>query len=65
MECKPVGSYEKSGINVLIIGTGFGGLPAALECYRKGHNVRVFERNSGVDFAGACSKNPLLREFSD
>lgn len=35
-----------SGIDVLVIGAGVGGLHAALECWRKGHNGTVFERNS-------------------
>ena len=52
MECRPVGSYPRSGINVLVIGTGFGGLTAAIECFRKGHDVQIFERNDGADFAG-------------
>ncbi|KAK5729874.1 hypothetical protein LTS12_027283, partial [Elasticomyces elasticus] len=30
----------------------FAGLTAALECTRKGHNVRILERNSTTDLAG-------------
>ena len=52
MESKPVGSYESTGIDVLIVGTGLAGLVAALECTRKGHNVRVLERNSDINTAG-------------
>lgn len=52
MESKPVGSYPSTGINVLIVGTGLAGLTAALECIRKGHNVRVLERNAGVNTIG-------------
>ena len=52
METKPVGSYPDTGIDVLIIGTGLAGLTAALECIRKGHNVRVLERNSDINTAG-------------
>ena len=51
-EAKPVGSYPDSGIDVLVIGTGLAGLTAALECIRKGHNVRVLERNSDINTAG-------------
>lgn len=51
-ESKPVGSYPPSGIEVLIIGTGLAGLTAALECIRKGHSVRVLERNSSINTAG-------------
>jgi len=52
MPTKPVGSYPSSGIDVLIVGTGLAGLSAALECIRKGHNVRVLERNSTINTAG-------------
>ncbi|KAK4208958.1 hypothetical protein QBC37DRAFT_295551 [Rhypophila decipiens] len=49
---KPVGSYPNTGIDVLIVGTGLAGLTAALECVRKGHNVRVLERNDDINTAG-------------
>lgn len=49
---RPVGSYEKTGIDVLIVGTGLAGLTAALECYRKGHTVHILERNATIDTAG-------------
>lgn len=52
MESKPLGSYEPSGIDVLIIGTGLAGLVAALECVRKGHNVRVLERSESINTNG-------------
>lgn len=52
MESKPMGSYPKTGIEVHIIGTGFAGLTAALECTRKGHSVRIIERNETADYAG-------------
>ena len=32
-----------SGIHVLIVGAGFAGLTAAIECHRKGHSVLVLE----------------------
>ncbi|KAI5860578.1 FAD/NAD(P)-binding domain-containing protein [Durotheca rogersii] len=51
-DCKPVGSYSPSGIDVLIVGTGLAGLTAALECVRKGHSVRVLERDDNVNTAG-------------
>ncbi|KAK5138481.1 hypothetical protein LTR08_000067 [Meristemomyces frigidus] len=37
------GSKPKSGIKVIIVGAGFGGLCAAIECHRQGHDVEVFE----------------------
>ena len=32
-----------TGIHVIIIGAGFGGLTAAIECHRQGHQVSVYE----------------------
>ncbi|KAF2013035.1 FAD/NAD(P)-binding domain-containing protein [Aaosphaeria arxii CBS 175.79] len=52
MESRPVGTYDSTGIDVLIVGTGLAGLVAALECVRKGHNVRVLERNESINTAG-------------
>lgn len=52
MESKPLGSYPPSGIDVIVVGTGLAGLVAALECVRKGHNVRVLERNASINTAG-------------
>lgn len=33
-----------SGIKVIIVGAGFGGLTAAIECHRKGHSVILLEK---------------------
>ncbi|EON65625.1 hypothetical protein W97_04864 [Coniosporium apollinis CBS 100218] len=44
--------YPKTGIDVLIVGTGLAGLTAAIECTRKGHNVRLLERNADISTAG-------------
>jgi NADPH-dependent 2,4-dienoyl-CoA reductase/sulfur reductase-like enzyme len=52
MEFRPVGSYPSTGIDVLIVGTGLAGLTAAIECVRKGHNVKVLERNATMNTAG-------------
>ncbi|MCJ1325539.1 hypothetical protein MMC10_002202 [Thelotrema lepadinum] len=41
--------YPASGINVLIVGGGLGGLFAAINCYRKGHNVKVLESAKEYD----------------
>ncbi|KAK0190814.1 hypothetical protein F5146DRAFT_1137633 [Armillaria mellea] len=38
-----------TGIDILIAGGGLAGLTAAIECYRKGHNVRVIERRPGLE----------------
>lgn len=67
MEAKPLGSYPASGIDVLIVGTGLAGLVAALECLRKGHNVRVLERNADINTAGKepwrCNMYNILIAF--
>lgn len=34
---------RKTGIKVIIVGAGFGGLTAAIECHRQGHDVEVYE----------------------
>jgi predicted oxidoreductase len=49
---KPVGSYPSSGIDVLIVGTGLAGLSASIECIRKGHKVKVLERNHNINTSG-------------
>jgi 2-polyprenyl-6-methoxyphenol hydroxylase-like FAD-dependent oxidoreductase len=33
-----------SGISVIVVGAGFAGLTAAIECHRKGHHVILFEK---------------------
>lgn len=47
VECAP-----PSGINVLVVGAGVGGLATALECVRKGHSVRVVERSESASAGG-------------
>lgn len=34
-----------SGISVCVVGAGPAGVYTALQCWRKGHNVRILERN--------------------
>ncbi|KAK3349142.1 hypothetical protein B0T25DRAFT_481607 [Lasiosphaeria hispida] len=36
-------SVPKTGIKVVIVGAGFGGLTAAIECHRHGHDVEIYE----------------------
>ncbi|KAL2784547.1 monooxygenase [Aspergillus keveii] len=47
---------QPSGIDVLVVGAGIGGLSAAIELWRKGHDVRVIEAKDGIaglgDFVG-------------
>ncbi|KAI6087695.1 FAD/NAD(P)-binding domain-containing protein [Hypoxylon rubiginosum] len=33
----------KTGIKVIVVGAGFGGLGAAIECHRQGHDVEIYE----------------------
>jgi len=39
-------------IDVLVVGGGIGGLAFAIEAYRKGHTVRVIERNAQGQYSG-------------
>ncbi len=38
-----------SGIKVIIVGAGFAGLSAAIECDRKGHSVTLFEKVDQIE----------------
>jgi len=46
--------YPATGISILIVGAGVGGLVTALECHRKGHNVRILERSAAASAGGRC-----------
>ena len=48
--------YPLSNIDVLVVGGGIGGMFAAINCYQKGHNVRVLEAASGFDINGISIK---------
>lgn len=41
-----------TGISILIVGAGVGGLMLAIEAWRQGHDVQVLERNDGVSPIG-------------
>lgn len=48
--------HPETGISVLIVGAGMGGLMTALECWRKGHTVvGILERNEGPVYSGILS----------
>lgn len=34
---------EPTGIKVIVVGAGFGGLTTAIECHRHGHDVEIYE----------------------
>jgi 2-polyprenyl-6-methoxyphenol hydroxylase-like FAD-dependent oxidoreductase len=36
-------AISDSGIKVIVVGAGFGGLAAAIECHRQGHHVEIYE----------------------
>lgn len=48
--------YPETGISVLIVGAGIGGLMTALECWRKGLRVKVLERSAGPVYTGELQK---------
>ena len=47
MQCAP-----KTGIDILIVGGGIAGMTMAIEAYRRGHDVRVFERRQDFEVLG-------------
>jgi len=49
----------KTGIKVVIVGAGFGGLCAAIECYRQGHDVELYE--SFKELKVRCRRGQYLR----
>jgi 2-polyprenyl-6-methoxyphenol hydroxylase-like FAD-dependent oxidoreductase len=40
----PIAQYPPTGLQVVIVGAGFGGLTAAIESKLKGHDVVVLEK---------------------
>jgi 2-polyprenyl-6-methoxyphenol hydroxylase-like FAD-dependent oxidoreductase len=44
--------YPPSGLSILIVGGGIGGLTFAIEAYRKGHEVRVLEKRPNFEGYG-------------
>ena len=49
-----------SGIDVLVVGAGLGGLFAAIELYRQGHNVRMIESKPKVEGFGTSDSQETL-----
>ena len=50
---------EPTGLNVIVVGAGLGGLACAIECRRKGHNVTVFENAPEIMRIGIISLSVL------
>jgi 2-polyprenyl-6-methoxyphenol hydroxylase-like FAD-dependent oxidoreductase len=48
----PFPDRKQTGIHVLIVGAGFGGLCAAIECHRQGHTVEIYEAFSELKVLG-------------
>lgn len=44
--------YPKSGVSILIVGGGIGGLSCAIEAHRKGHSVRLVEKQMDINDGG-------------
>jgi NADPH-dependent 2,4-dienoyl-CoA reductase/sulfur reductase-like enzyme len=40
----PIADYPKTGIQLVVVGAGFGGLTTAIESHLKGHMVIVVEK---------------------
>jgi flavin-dependent dehydrogenase len=38
-----------SGIKVIVVGAGFAGISAAIECDRKGHSVTLLEKVDDIE----------------
>lgn len=52
-----VQSPDSSGITVIIIGLGYAGSVAAVECHRKGHKVIIFEQAPEIKALGTTSRS--------
>lgn len=40
----PSNGARDTGIDVIVVGAGFGGIACAIECKRKGHRVMIIEK---------------------
>ncbi|GKT71531.1 FAD binding domain protein [Colletotrichum tofieldiae] len=50
----------QTGIQVVIVGAGIGGLMTALECWRKGNDVIVLEKTEELSAVGSSAHTALL-----
>lgn len=56
---------RSSGLKVIILGFGFAGAVAAIECHRKGHDVVVYEQADVLTTAGKTASKPPLGIYTD
>ncbi|RYC64210.1 hypothetical protein CHU98_g1986 [Xylaria longipes] len=47
-----VNRLSSTGISIIVAGGGIGGLMFALEAWRQGHDVRIFEKTPKLDTLG-------------
>lgn len=45
----PFPRLDPSGIKVIVVGAGFAGISAAIECDRKGHSVTLLEKVDTIE----------------
>jgi monoamine oxidase len=46
---------NSTGLKVIVVGFGYAGVVAAVECHRKGHQVIVYEQTRKVSDGGTSS----------
>jgi glutamate dehydrogenase/leucine dehydrogenase len=47
-----VAPANSTGLTVIVVGFGYAGVVAAVECHRKGHTVKVYEQTAKVSDGG-------------
>ena len=60
-----IATPNSSGITVIIIGLGYAGAVAAVECHRKGHKVIVFEQAPQIKALGTSEQQVYLSHITD
>ncbi|KAJ5117139.1 hypothetical protein N7448_004085 [Penicillium atrosanguineum] len=61
---------KPTGIEVVVVGAGFGGLTAAIECHRQGHSVEIYEsfpelKSLGDIISFGPNAGRIFRRWSD
>lgn len=60
LSTEKINFHPPTGISVLVVGAGVGGLMAALECRRKGHDVRVVEKSPTPSTQGISAPEEVM-----